>query len=112
MNNERSTYNLTNFQNNKEPFRLSFNGSWTENRDKLAILSDKNFNLFSMLNYDKETDKLDFNLQGQAKLSSRISLQLVVFLFHVPRPSFLGAGKVSSVSLYQLQCSVQLQKLK
>jgi len=110
--NDLSALRESNYRINKDISLSPFPGSWVGNEDHPSILRIKKFDLASILRYDKEVDKFDFNLKGQVELSSRVSVQMAVFIFHVPRPRSVGAGDTSSISPYQLQGSFQLQKLK
>lgn len=109
---EKSTGLLLRVNYWQESYQLPFPGTWDGNEDIPTILSVKKFNLAPKLYYDEQDDNFDFNLKGQVKLNSRISVHMVVFIFHVPRPTFLGASKSSSVSPYLLQGTLQLQKDK
>jgi len=117
LGNQLLRYGLTRFgaddyQQIESDHLTPFPGVWIGSNDKPAILSVNSFNVEGMLNYDKGIDKMGFSLQGQIKLSSRISIQMEVFVFHVPGPGTIGAGKVSSVSPYRLQGFLNLQKPK
>lgn len=109
---EKSTGLLLRVNYWKEIFQLPFPRSWDGNEDVPTILSVKKFKLTPKLYYDEQGDNFDFNLKGQVKLNSRISVHMAVFIFHIPRPRFLGASKSSSVSPYRLQGTLQLQKDK
>jgi hypothetical protein len=95
-----------------ETYQSPFPSTWTEHHGELVRLGVKRLSMAGNLQYDKEVDNFNFNLKGQVKLNSRISVQMAAFVFHVPRPRFLGASKSSSVSPYQLQGTLQLQNEK
>jgi hypothetical protein len=91
-----------------------FPGSWLDNELESTIISANSFKLKSSFYYDNDIDELGFNLLGKVKASSRISIQLAVFVFYVPRPwlTSIGAGKVTDLSSYQVTGSFLIQKNK
>jgi hypothetical protein len=113
-NNDLMGFNVSYYWNNEEIDLLPIPCSRTGVRNEPIILCYKSFNVAGKLYYDRQIDKMEFNLQSQLKVSSRISIQMAIFIFHVPRPwlTSLGDGKASSVSSYQLQGIFYLQKPK
>jgi len=95
-------------------YQSPFPSTWVGYSLKPTMLNIKKFNLASSIYYDNDIDELGFNILGQLKASRRLSIQLAVFVFYVPRPWITSAGTsaVSDVSNYQLTGSFCLQKYK
>jgi hypothetical protein len=95
-------------------YHLPFPSIWVGSKLGPTMLNIKDFNLAGSIYYDNDIDELGFNLVGQLKASNRLSIQLAVFVFYVPRPwiTSTGVGSDSEISNYQLTGLFCLQKYK